>query len=174
MPSQIPPVRLEGNGLYFRPQGPLRAATGPRERLVFDFANLADASNHAFLEFANTWGMLGLCEHGKPLFHKVPPCLPRRVGGEFVEPIAYWRNRARHIRAILNVKASLRRDELGARSDWRTLWPGKPPDDKTDAAKSLAIVTSILLSQANVHPESNRDAASYSFIRLDHVSDRVD
>src|SRR6266851_1404507 len=98
---QVPPVRLERDFLYFRPQGPLRTATGQRERLVFDFANLADASKDAFLKFANTWGVLGLCEHKKPLLHQVPPCLPRRVGGEFVEPIAYWRNRARHIRAIL-------------------------------------------------------------------------
>lgn len=149
---QVPPVRLQGGSLYFRPEGPLHPATGQKERLVFDFANLADASNDAFLEFAHEWGVLGLCEHKRPLFHKVPPCLLRRVGGEFAEPIADWRNRARHIRAILNVKASLKRDELGARSDWRTIWPAKPPVDRTEAAKSLAIVTSILLSQVNVHP----------------------
>src|SRR5271155_813308 len=149
---QVPPVRLEGGSLYFRPQGPLHPATGQKERLVFDFANLADASNEAFLEFACSWGVLGLCVHKQPLFHRAPPCLPRRVGGEFVEPIVYWRSRARHTRAILNVKASLKRDELGARSDWRTIWPLKPPVDKNDAARTLAIVTSILLSQVNVHP----------------------
>jgi len=149
---QVPPVRLEGDSLYFQPQGPLHPATGQKERLVFDFANLADASNDTFLEFARSWGVLGLCEHEKPLFHQVEPCLPRREGGEFVEPIASWRSRARHIRAILNVKASLKRDELGARADWRTIWPAKPPADRTDAGKSLGIVTSILLSQVNVHP----------------------
>src|SRR5208337_3372566 len=85
-------------------------------------------------------------------FHQVSPCLPRRAGGEYVEPIASWRSRARQIRAMLNVKASLKRDELGARADWRTIWPAKPPADRTDAAKSLGIVTSILLSQVNVHP----------------------
>ena len=74
------------------------------------------------------------------------------MDGEFVEPIAYWRSRARYIRAILNVKASLKRDELAAPSDWTTIWPAKPPADRTGAAKSLAIVTSILLSQVNVHP----------------------
>jgi hypothetical protein len=40
----IPPVRLEGGCLCFQPRGPLHPATGQRERLVFDFANLADAS----------------------------------------------------------------------------------------------------------------------------------
>ena len=40
---QVPPVRLEGGSLHFRPQGPLHPATGQKERLVFDFANLADA-----------------------------------------------------------------------------------------------------------------------------------
>jgi hypothetical protein len=127
-------------------------ATGQRERLVFDFANLADASKEAFLEFARKWGVLGLCEHKRPVFHQVPPCLPRRMDSEFVEPIAYWRNRARYIRAILNVKASLKRDSLGARSDWKTIWPGRRPADRTQAAKSLAIVTNILLSEVNVQP----------------------
>jgi hypothetical protein len=149
---QVPPVRLERDFLYFRPQGPLRVATGQRERLVFDFANLADASKDAFLKFANTWGVLGLCEHKKPLFHQLPLCLPRRVGGEFFEPIVYWRGRARHIRAILKIKASLKRDKPGARSDWKTLCPGKPPADRTDAANTLAIVTNILLSEVNVQP----------------------
>ena len=150
---QVPPVRLEGGSLYFRPQGPLHPATGQKERLVFDFANLANASNKALLEFARKWGVLGVCRrHNRSVFHQVPACLPRRVRGEFVEPIVYWRNRARHIRAILNIKACLKRGELGGRSDWKTVWLGKPPADTTDAAKSLAIVTSIVLSQANVHP----------------------
>lgn len=149
---QVPPVRLEGDCLYFRPQGPLHPATGQRERLVFDLANLADASKHALLEFANRWGVLGLCRHNRPAFHQVPACLPRRAGGEFVEPIAYWRKRARYVRAILSVKASLKRDELGARSDWGILWPGKPPADRTHAANALAIVASILLSQVSVQP----------------------
>jgi hypothetical protein len=149
---QVPPVRLEGGSIYFRPQGPLHPATGQKDRLVFDFANLADASNEAFLEFASSWGVLGLCKHRKPLFHKVRPCLTRRAGGEYVESIASWRSRARHIRAILNVKASLKRHELGAGADWMTIWPAKPPEDRTDAAKFLGIVTSILLSQLNVHP----------------------
>jgi hypothetical protein len=149
---QVPPVRLEGDSLYFRPQGPLHPASGQKDRLVFDFANLADAPNRAFLEFALSWGVLGLCGHNEPLFHRVRPCLPRRVGSEFVEPIAYWRNRARHIRAILNVKASLKRDKLGNLSDWRTIWPIKPPANRTEAAHYLASVTSILLSQVNVHP----------------------
>ena len=56
---QVPPVRLEGAYLYFRPQGPLHPATGQKERLVFDFANLADASNGAFLEFALKLGSAG-------------------------------------------------------------------------------------------------------------------
>ena len=149
---QVPPVRLEGDLLYFRPGGPLRPATGQRERLVFDFANLAEASNDTVLEFAQKWGVLGLCDHRKPLFHEVPPCLPRREGDEFVEPMSYWRGRASHIRAILNVGASLKRDEPGDRSDWRRIWWGKLPDNTRDAVKSLAIVASILLSQMNVHP----------------------
>ncbi len=147
---QVPPVRRKGAYLYFRPQGPLHPATGQKDRLVFDFANLADASNDAFLEFALKWGVLGVCRHKLPVSHQVPACLPRCVAGEFVEPIAYWRGRARYVRAILNVKASLTQDELGARSDWRIIWPANPPADRTDATRSLAIVASNFLSQVNV------------------------
>ena len=149
---QVPPVRLKAGSLYFRPQGPLRPATGQKERLVFDFANVADASDDAFLEFAHTWGVLGVCRHNLPLFHRSLLCLPRREGREFAQPIAHWRIRARRIRAILNIKASLKQNKLGASSDWQIIWPAKPPNNRTEAAKSLAIVTSILLSQLSVHP----------------------
>jgi hypothetical protein len=77
------------------------------------------------------------------------------VGDEFVEPIAYWRNWARRIQTILNIKASLKRDQLGASSDWKILWPGKLPADRTSAANALAIITSILLSEVRVQLTQN-------------------
>jgi hypothetical protein len=55
----VPLVRLERDHLYFQPRGPLRAGEGSKERLVFDFANLATAPKRAFLEFAGRWGVLG-------------------------------------------------------------------------------------------------------------------
>ncbi len=87
-----------------------------------------------------------------PLFHEGPLCLPRRAGDEFVESIAAWRKRARAIRAFLNLKASLKRGELGAPSEWKILWPGKPPVDKNHAASFLAIATNLLLSEVGVQP----------------------
>jgi hypothetical protein len=148
---QVPEVSLQGNHLCFRPAGPLHPVAGRRERLVFDFANLADASAGAFLEFARSWGALGLCKHQLSILHELPPCLASRADNEFVEPISYWRRRARPIRAILNIKTSLRQGGPGSPADWKIIWRGRPPNDRTDAAQTLGIVTSILLSQSNAH-----------------------
>ena len=59
--------------LYFEPEGPLRPATGESERLVFDFANLAEAPEQAFVRFAQVWGVLGLCPHGNSIHHCTRP-----------------------------------------------------------------------------------------------------
>src|SRR5271155_3002167 len=45
----VPIVRLKGDQLCFRPDGPLRPYEGAPERLVFDFADLAEAPERAFL-----------------------------------------------------------------------------------------------------------------------------
>ena len=97
--------------------------------------------------------MLGLCRHNEPRIATKRRLACRAewaANSSSQSPTGVIR--ARHIRAILNVKASLKRDELGDLSDWKTIWPGKPPADRTDAAEYLAIVTSIVLSQVNVHP----------------------
>ena len=60
---RVPPVRLRSGQVYFQPEGPMRSAKGQSERLVFDFANLAEAPEQAFIRFAEVWGVLGLCPH---------------------------------------------------------------------------------------------------------------
>jgi hypothetical protein len=148
----VPPVRLAAGKLYFRPAGPLRFCRGQPERLIFDFARLSEAPDRAFLEFARVWGVLGICRHGDLVHHQTPPCLPHRLGDEFVEPIPKWRNRALMVRATLNIKAALKRERLGDPADWKLIWPGKVPDQAKTAAEYLAIVASTLLSKANVQP----------------------
>jgi hypothetical protein len=76
----VPPVRLSGGRLRFQAEGPLELTAGQSGRLIFDFANLAEAPEQAFLDFAKVWGVLGFCPHGESIHHRSPPCLPRRIG----------------------------------------------------------------------------------------------
>lgn len=147
----VPPVRLAAGRLYFQPKGPLHPATGQTERLVFDFARLSEAPEKAFLEFARTWGALGICSHLRTLHHRSPPCL-HLVGDELAEPIAGWRGRARHVRSMLNIRAALNRGHAGSSADWRLVWPGSAPKERSVAATTLGIVASIFLSEMNVQP----------------------
>lgn len=162
----VPPVRLESGRLYYRPQGPLQPARGQRDRLVYDFAGLSDTPAAAILNFARVWGMLGLCHHGKPMHHQIPACPARKVGDEFVEPISSWRGRARYVRSILNIKAELNRGQRGRSADWKVVWPGQTPKDRSLAVRSLAVVASTFLSQAEVQPmlECVNDRLAITFI----------
>jgi hypothetical protein len=163
----VPPVRLESGSLYYQPNGPLHPARGQRDRLVYDFAGLGDAPAAAILRFARVWGVLGLCgHHRKPMHHQNPACPPQRVGDEFVEPIAKWRSRARYVRSILNIKAELNRDHPGSSADWKVVWPGPAPKDRTLGVKTLAKVASIFVSQNDVQPilECVNDRLAITFI----------
>jgi hypothetical protein len=124
---RVPPVRLKGGRLYYRPQGQLPFASGRPDRLVFDFARLATALEQAFLEFAQQWGVLGLCPHDKSIHHLVSPCFPNWMGDEMTEPISRWRRRARQVQAMLHVRAALNRGKPGEVRDWQVFWPGVVP-----------------------------------------------
>src|SRR5260370_15407197 len=145
-----PPVRLQGKTLYFRPQGPLQPAAGRPDRLVFDFARLATAPERAFVEFARIWGVLGICPHGDSIHHKEPACLPHRVGGEMAESLTRWRNRARHVRSMLNIKSALNRAKPGQPPDWRVIWPGAPPTERKAAGAVPGGAASVFLSTMNL------------------------
>ena len=127
----VPPLRLRAHALYFEPRGPLQPSKGQIERLVFDFARLADAPESAFLEFAEVWGMLGLCSHRRPIHHEAPPCLPLRVGGEYTESIKSWRHLAQFVRSILTIKEALDRGRSGEAADWGMIWPVDRPKKMT-------------------------------------------
>ena len=148
----VPPVRLQGKTLYFRPEGPLQPATGRPDRLVFDFARLATAPERAFVEFARIWGVLGICPHGDSIHHTEPACLPRRAGGEMAESLTRWRNRARRVRSMLNIKSALNRAQPGEPADWRVIWPGSAPTERKAAADVLAAVANIFLGTVNLQP----------------------
>jgi hypothetical protein len=148
----VPPVRVTAGRLRFQPKGPLRVAKGQPERLVFDFARLAEASERSFLEFARTWGPLGICPHRTSVHHQSPPCLAYLVDDELREPIASWRGQARHVQAMLNIRTALNRGEPGTNADWKVVWPGLAPTNRSAAADALGIVASIFLSKMNAQP----------------------
>jgi hypothetical protein len=148
----VPPVRLAAGRLYFRPKGPLHPANGQPERLVFDFARLSEAPEKAFLEFARTWGALGICPHRTAIHHQSPPCLPHLIGDELAEPIAAWRGRARYVRSTLNLRTALNRGQPGSGADWKVVWRGSAPKQRGVAAATLGIVASTFLSEMNAQP----------------------
>jgi hypothetical protein len=148
----VPPVRMTAGQLRFQPKGSLRVAKGQPERLVFDFARLSEAPEKAFLEFARTWGALGICPHRTTLHHQSPPCLAHLVGGELGEPIAAWRGRARYVRSILNIKTAITRGQPGTAADWKLVWRGSAPKERSAATSFLGIVASTFLSEMNAQP----------------------
>ena len=148
----MPPVRIAGGRLRFELNGPLRVAKGLPGRLAFDFARLAGSSEKSFLEFARTWGPLGICPHRTTVHHKSPPCLEHLVGDELLETISSWRGQARQVLAMLNIRTALNRGELGTNANWRAVWPGSPPTNRSAAAGVLGIVASTFLSKMNAQP----------------------
>jgi hypothetical protein len=148
----VPPARIAGGRLRFKLKGPLRVANGLPGRLVFDFARLANASEQSFLEFARTWGPLGICPHRTTVHHKSSPCLEHLVGDELAEPIASWRGQARQVLAMLNIRTALNRGESGSNANWKAVWPGVAPTNRSAAAGALGIVASTFLSKMNAQP----------------------
>src|SRR2546429_295974 len=88
VPSQ---ARSEGNRLLW-PVEPLKGARIPRiSRALADFILLADAPDRALVEYARTYGFLGLCEaHELPMLHPEFPGTQRTdgraKGGPFCHP----------------------------------------------------------------------------------------
>ena len=85
------------------------------------FLKLANASDDKIVQFAEAWGPLGICAHGKPVTHaggcqplgwearvwlsKEQRSRPPKPGAdaEYWEPLAAWRFYARQFSAILSI-----------------------------------------------------------------------
>ena len=91
--------------------------------------------------FARRYGVLRLCKHGKLSGHcphgQLKRCNPKRLGTQYVEPIAAWLDLAAKTQAILAIGNSLSRDVFGEWSDWNRLGiehtPGRSPRLATEA-----------------------------------------
>jgi hypothetical protein len=131
-------VDLDGNRLrWIYVDGPrIGKMIRARPRLVDAFVNLADKDPEDIRDFARTWGMLMICEHGTPAGHSFPRvplagalngpeqgrwCAPRGWPDECWEPLGAWYMLAREARAMINVAAALHTQEPARRGDWHML-----------------------------------------------------
>lgn len=85
------------------------------------FVALSDASAQQIFQFAKRWGLLGLCDHGKPAAHHIedrddrerPMLLPYRgCTPAPAESIERWRIYSRRFLAFLDVAQRLHRGEV--------------------------------------------------------------
>jgi hypothetical protein len=78
----------------------------PIRGCLSQFVKLVDAPAEKILEFARTWGMLGICEHHKPYMHR-DGCRPLGLrsnasgGNEGWEPVSVWHRYARSAATVL-------------------------------------------------------------------------
>jgi len=156
-------IREEG---YF-----VSAEPGP---LLWGFLSLFDeADESVFLGFAQSWGVLGVCQHGWSLdAHRT--CQARRLSNksrsegnveEHWEPIETWRTLARQAAALLDVGHRLR-------SGWKVepalladLPPGAVVSAPRDAVPSRKLFAQLLggwLFQAGVRPCTQWDGHKLS------------
>ena len=92
------------------------------------FVRIADASS--VLRFAERYGVLGICEHGLPDSHALPPLpIPDRWPGcrawkeldylLYAEPVDIWLRFVAQMRALLSLAVDLRAGSPGRTDDWR-------------------------------------------------------
>jgi hypothetical protein len=90
------------------------------------FTQLADAHPARILEFAQQWGVLGICEaHGEPSSWGYDSCAmlrsPMLPHDQYWEPIDSWRRYAREVGALLSLAADLEQGEPGEVGDWEAI-----------------------------------------------------
>jgi hypothetical protein len=131
-------VDLDGNRLRWNycDGDRLGEVIGVRDRLIDDFVKLADKSPEDIRDFARRWGVLMICEHGRPGGHAWPgvpeedmlngreplkPCAPRGWPDECWEPLDAWYTLAHEACAMIHVAAALYTEKSAKRGYWHML-----------------------------------------------------
>src|ERR1700682_5970148 len=94
--------------------------------LFDDFIDLADAEPLAVLEFAQSWGLLGVCRHRQPRSHS-KACSER-------ERVSDWTKFARECRALLRTADPL----LAGEKAPPAIWAESPYPDVSGEGASVA------------------------------------
>ncbi len=121
----------------------------PDENLIRKFADLANSSPKEVLEFAKTFGVLGLCNHQLPASHSKISILgnPRsncQPLGE--ESIDLWYEFAKNAQAILNISLALRLHRRARDEDWLVLLANQ----KTELPESPRIKQQLIENSINL------------------------
>ena len=144
-------VELRGrNRLVWDPiDGPCHTIR-PSKIILLEFVDLADAAGERVQEFAQKWGMLELCEHGKPATHNwiyAPPSVSSQFLNQEeklwcyptgVEPVDSWCSYARECRTMLLIAAQLHGSEPTSRENWKDLY------DRLDTTGAIIDLPSVL------------------------------
>ncbi|HKS27868.1 MAG TPA: hypothetical protein VJS44_08620 [Pyrinomonadaceae bacterium] len=130
----------------------------PEEGLIIEFANLAFVEAETILQFAQTWGVLGLCKHNLPATHNPPIFNPKAMdksckptGSESIE---LWHKFARMSRAVLSLASHLHRNEKGKKQDWIVLSVSESslPEEISGEKSLLVRYMNVWVDIANVRP----------------------
>lgn len=95
---------------------------------LLEFVRLNTDKAEDILAFAQRWGLMGICPHGKPADHN-PDCEPLQEDKPservrvYWEPLDDWRRLARQVRTILEVMSdmTLNTERVGKSQDWKTI-----------------------------------------------------
>lgn len=113
---------------YFYPVPGAKAG----DRLLTDFLCLADdQTGEAILRFAQRWGVLPVCDHGRPPRHgdknrEPTRCLPRGAidgGEEWALLESPWRSLSASAGALLRIAVAVEEGQPGSPADWRLAHP---------------------------------------------------
>lgn len=132
------------------------------DRMLADFAALAQGRPERIRAYAGKWGVLGIDGFGE--WGGVPEYLPRRAGGfppplwthhpsGGAEPLEVWRRYAKRARALLRVAAALHAGERADDSDWEDCFPpgylgNAPPGYETPGRWGLSGGISLWLGES--------------------------
>ena len=162
-----------GGRLYWRAEG--HSAPSGNDDMLRNFLSLADAGDARIASYANRWGVLHVCQHGRPASHNPPPVnlggysgwdywcdhmgrYDRLPDADGYEPLEVWRRLSAEAGALARVAAALREGRPGAAADWAIIYANsgqvapwwKPSRDGDSII--LARVVSEWLSMTNVRP----------------------
>lgn len=149
----------------YDPDGLPYKTVRPGSGLLQGFIELADGAHQKILTYARRWGVLEICEHGRPATHTDfgnPPCVPQKSKGVFWEPLASWQSYGALFRALINIAARVNSGQSGARQDWEIVVNARGLSESpffrmhglsVDREK-LEIIVNVLVGESRVHPRA--------------------
>jgi hypothetical protein len=112
----------------------------PSRATLDQFLTLANADAEQICGFARKYGVLAICEHGKPTSHNLDCDMTHcpEIDG-WSEPLDRWRYYAKQFQAVLRTADRLNRNELGTKEDWAVLDPQQDPTFRTATEKTFCV-----------------------------------